>query len=1032
MTIEVNNPADGRVVGVVPDTSPVEVAAVVANARVAQKHWEAVGAKRRARTLRALQGWIFDNSDRIADVVQSEAGKPRAEARLEVAYVADLLGYYAEHAPGFLADEHPAGNGLLGLAKRLTTAYRPYPVVGVITPWNYPLVMPGLDVIPALAAGAAVVLKPSEATPLSALELVHGWREIDAPPVFSVVTGAAATGAAVVEAVDYVQFTGSTRTGRRIAAACAEQLKPCGLELGGKDAAIVLADADLDRAVHGITWGGLVNAGQMCISVERVYVEAPVYDEFVSKLANHVASLRVGADDRGHQFDVGTLITDAQRDVVTNHVADAVAKGARILLGGNATGVGNFFEPTVLVDVDHSMACMTEETFGPMLPVAKVADEDEAIRLANDSEYGLSASVWTSDRAAGQRVARQLEVGAVNVNDAGANMSSFALPMGGWKQSGIGARLGGAVGVRKYCRAQGITEPRLPTSTREMFWFPYSPRAVTQTVGVLRAVGAQGLRRFGVDARGTQKFLDRVADETASAAVLWRAGAIPRDPRVLRASARASAQWGQIGGLPAASAAAYPDRTATIDDRGELTYTELSERVFRAANGFRAALPAAPTIGILCRNHADALVALFGAVAAGARVVLLNTDFSARQVDVVSSREHLDAIVYDDEFDTAVAGFEGIRWCAWPADGTFSDLLNSASPAEPPQPERPGSFVALTSGSTGTPKGVPRKTGRSLVISAGLLSKIPLRGNERVLVSAPVFHGWGLIVTALSLTLGSTVVLHRRFDATRVLDDLERYGCSMLAAVPTMLRRVLATDRVAAADLSTLRIVGSGGARLDSALEQQITATFGPVLYNLYGSTEAAYISIATPQDLAVAPGCAGIPPRGVRIRIADSAGRPLPPNTEGRILIRSAGQLEAYTDGRTGSVVDGYLDTGDRGHIDAEGRLFVVGRSDGMIVSGGENVYPEELELALLAHPAIADAAVTAVDDAEFGQRLRAYVVAVESVSLDESTVRRHVAAELPRSRMPRDIVFVDALPRTASGKVMRATLAQLQQEHS
>ncbi|NMN95907.1 AMP-binding protein [Nocardiaceae bacterium YC2-7] len=548
----------------------------------------------------------------------------------------------------------------------------------------------------------------------------------------------------------------------------------------------------------------------------------------------------------------------------------------------------------------------------------------------------------------------------------------------------------------------------------------------------MRLVGAHGLRRFGIVGVGAQELLDRAADESVAAGVLWRAGAIPRDPRVLRATARASAQWGQLGGLPAASAAAYPERVALVDDRGELAYAEFAERVFRAANGFRATLPANPTIGILCRNHADALVALFGAIAAGARVVLLNTDFSARQVDAVSGREKLDALVYDDEFDTTTTGFEGIRWCAWQGDKSFAALVDAASPAEPPQPERPGSFVALTSGSTGMPKGVPRKTGRSLVISAGLLSKIPLRGNESVLVSAPVFHGWGLIVTALSLTLGSTVILHRRFDATRVLTDLERYGCSTLAAVPTMLRRLLATDRVANANLHALRIVGSGGARLDSLLEQQITDTFGPVLYNLYGSTEAAYISIATPQDLAAAPGCAGIPPRGVKVRIADSAGRPLPPNTEGRILIRSAGQLEAYTDGRTGSVVDGYLDTGDRGRIDADGRLFVAGRSDGMIVSGGENVFPEELELALLTHPAIADAAVTAVDDAEFGQRLRAYVVAAEDVSIDESAVRGHVAAELPRSRMPRDVVFVEALPRTASGKVVRATLTQLQAEHA
>jgi len=349
----------------------------------------------------------------------------------------------------------------------------------VITPWNFPFLMPGLDVIPALAAGAAVLLKPSEITPLSAVEFVSGWTEIGAPPVLSLITGYGETGAALVDNVDYVQFTGSTTTGKLIAKQCAERLIPYSLELGGKDAAIVLADADLDRAANGIAWGGLFNAGQVCISVERVYVEEPVYDEFLAKLTKNVDELRMGQDDRGFKFDVGAMATHAQRDIVQRYVDEAVAAGARVVTGGKAGDVGTFFEPTVLADVDQSMSCITEGTFGPTLPILKVADEAEAIRLANDSVYGLSASVWTGNKARGQRVARRLEVGAVNINDVYSNMFSFALPMGGWKESGVGARWGGASGILKYCRQQAITAPRIPTEQKELVWYPYSQKKVT-------------------------------------------------------------------------------------------------------------------------------------------------------------------------------------------------------------------------------------------------------------------------------------------------------------------------------------------------------------------------------------------------------------------------------------------------------------------------------------------------------------------------------------------------------------------------
>ncbi|MFJ9363321.1 aldehyde dehydrogenase family protein [Nocardia sp. NPDC101769] len=498
--LEVRNPATGVLAGTVPIDSAETVATKVAALRAHQPAWEALGPDGRKEWLLRLQDWLVDNTDRLADVLQSETGKARVDSLIDPAFSVDLTGYYARRAAKFLADEHPSPHSPLARVKQLTTVFRPYQVVGVITPWNFPLAMPVIDVIPALAAGAAVILKPSEVTPLSAVELARGWREIGAPPVFEVVTGAGETGAAVVGTADYIQFTGSTATGRKIAAACTERMIPYSLELGGKDPAIVLADADLDRAAHGIAFGGLFNAGQVCISVERVYVEAPVYDEFLAKLTAAVKEVRQGVDGRRPEYDMGALANENQAQIVQRHVEEAVKAGARVTTGGKRTGVGTLFEPTVLADVDHTMTCMTEETFGPTLPVMKVADEAEAIRMANDSIYGLSASVWSGDKDRAERVARQLNAGAVNINDVFANMFSFALPMGGWGLSGTGARWGGANGVRKYCRQQAITKPILPTQTKEPLWFPYSPAKLTVAMGAMRAAGTRGLRRINLPA----------------------------------------------------------------------------------------------------------------------------------------------------------------------------------------------------------------------------------------------------------------------------------------------------------------------------------------------------------------------------------------------------------------------------------------------------------------------------------------------------------------------------------------------------
>jgi len=493
--IAVENPATGKLIRSVPVRSEDEVRTMAARAREAQVAWESLGFEGRGRVLRRAQKWLLDNQDRVIETIVSETGKTHEDAQLaEISYAAGAFGFWAKHAPEYLADEKVRSANPFVAGRKLVVRYAPLGLVGIIGPWNYPLTNSFGDCIPALAAGNAVILKPSEVTPLTSLLMAAGMRECGLPEnVFQVATGYGETGQALIDEVDMVMFTGSTATGRKVMERAARTLTPVSLELGGKDPMIVLADADLERAANAAAYYSMQNSGQTCISVERVYVEAPVYDEFVSRVTGKVRKLRQGPPAGPGSVEVGAITFPGQMEIVSRHIDAAREAGATVLAGGHAgTGAGHFYEPTVLVDVDHSMACMTEETFGPTLPIMRVADAEEAVKLANDSQYGLAASVWTRDAARGEQIARRIEAGAVCVNDAQLHYFALELPMGGWKASGLGSRHG-AGGIRKYTRQQSLLVTRLAPK-RDLHMFPYKARTTRLLGRAVKLLYGRGKR----------------------------------------------------------------------------------------------------------------------------------------------------------------------------------------------------------------------------------------------------------------------------------------------------------------------------------------------------------------------------------------------------------------------------------------------------------------------------------------------------------------------------------------------------------
>ncbi|WP_220794092.1 aldehyde dehydrogenase family protein [Nocardioides pelophilus] len=489
--IEVTSPWDGSRVGEVPATDPRTVPVVAERLRAEQPAWARTPATDRAAWVSRLRDQVLADVDSFVETLSRETGKPQAEARVEVLFATEAMRHLAARSPRYLA-QRPVRSLTTALGvERATVTPAPYPLVGVISPWNFPFGLAVVDAVPALLAGASVLMKPSDLTPLSATGLVAAWRAIGAPDVLDVVVGDAPTGVAVVDTVDFVAFTGSTGTGRAVGRRAAERLVPVSLELGGNDAMIVLADANLDHAANAAVFGAMCNGGQMCVSTERVYVEDSVHDRFVDLVRDRLRDLG--------QRDITPLASAAQLEVVRRQVVDAERKGAKVERWHDLSSSGTWFPPTLVLDATDDMDCVREETFGPVMPVLRVGSADEAVERANLSPYGLSATVWTTDPFRAQDVADRLEVGAVNVNCVFSNLFFFDAPQQGWKSSGLGARFGGAHAVRRYCRDRVVLHSRHRLRA-EPHWLPYSSRTnrlLGTALGVLRHGAVRRLRRRG-------------------------------------------------------------------------------------------------------------------------------------------------------------------------------------------------------------------------------------------------------------------------------------------------------------------------------------------------------------------------------------------------------------------------------------------------------------------------------------------------------------------------------------------------------
>jgi acyl-CoA synthetase (AMP-forming)/AMP-acid ligase II len=493
-------------------------------------------------------------------------------------------------------------------------------------------------------------------------------------------------------------------------------------------------------------------------------------------------------------------------------------------------------------------------------------------------------------------------------------------------------------------------------------------------------------------------------------------------------------RWGASPATGVATAAIHhPHEPAIVDERGTLSWERLHRRSNALADSF-AAMGIGPGdgVGIMCRNHRGFVEATLAAAKLGAGALYLNTMFAGPQLVEVTRREGPKALVYDEEFGGLLAGVDDsveriVAWCDGDVEApTLEGLIEAGDESDhKPPPDKP-KFVILTSGTTGTPKGAQRSSPDGLMAIASLIDRIPFRRGMTMMIAAPLFHSWGFFHFVMSLPTVSTMVLRRRFDPEGTLQAAEQSRADVLAAVPVMIQRILSLpdevlDRYSLPDL---KITSLSGSALPGELAIEWMDRFGDNVYNLYGSTEVAYATVATPEDLRAAPGTAGRPPRGTKICLYDEAGREVPQGEVGRIFVGNEMAFEGYTGGGGKEVIDGLYSSGDVGHFDSEGRLFIDGRDDEMIVSGGENVFPREVEDLLADHEAVVEVAVIGVEDEEFGQRLKAFVVTRENVEISAQDLTAHVKANLASYKSPREIEFLDELPRNATGKVLKKDL--------
>ena len=551
-----------------------------------------------------------------------------------------------------------------------------------------------------------------------------------------------------------------------------------------------------------------------------------------------------------------------------------------------------------------------------------------------------------------------------------------------------------------------------------------------------------------------QQYAERGAFELHYLRKIIEAGGFRLEPPQNYAAMAADIlKWGEFGMLPSVNARRTPNRAAVIDEEGTLTFKELDEAAHAVAHGLLAkGVRGGDGVAILARNHRWFVIANYGAARVGARIILLNSEFSGPQIKEVAEREGAKLIIYDDEYANAVSKADpplgklralGVNPDAVDSsasasgeeppvstDETLADLIKANSKSPAPKASKHSSIIILTSGTTGTPKGANRSTPPTLAPIGGVLSHVPFKAGEVTSLPSPMFHALGYLHATIAMFLGSTLVLRRRFKPPLVLEDIEKHKATALVVVPVMLSRILdALEKMdEKPDLSSLRIVFVSGSALGADLAERALKDLGPVIYNMYGSTEVSFATIAEPKHLEFNSSTAGPVVKGVKVRIYDENGKELPQGEVGRIFVGTSFPFAGYTGGGNKQIIDGLLSSGDVGYFDEHGLLYISGRDDEMIVSGGENVFPAEVEDLISSHPEVVEATAIGVEDKEWGHRLRAFVVKKQNASIDEDTVKHYVRDHLARYKVPREVIFLDELPRNPTGKILKRELRDIE----